>query len=148
MLPEGLEALSHPLFPLHIKSFGTNTGIPEHKAAQQVLPLSTTTSMSEINIHVNPNLPPGTLPPPYFRPHPSITKGPKRNFRFIIFGLLIDYEVGREWFKKIFNHELNSDHTEDLAIPFNLNKGKTWPLGAVPAHTGWSFRKIAGLFQV
>ena len=77
--------------------------------------------MPEIDIHVNPHLP-EILPPPYYRPHPSITKGPKRMARFIVFGFLIDYEVGRAWIKKTFDHELNSDHTEDYGIPYKLDK--------------------------
>ena len=77
--------------------------------------------MSEINIHVNPH-PPGTVPPPYYRPHPSITKGPKRISRSIVFGLLIDNEDGREWFKKTFGFELNPNRTQDLGVPYKLDK--------------------------
>ena len=76
--------------------------------------------MSEVDIHVNPY--PGTLPPPYYRPPPGVVKGPTRRARSIIFGLLIDNEVGREWIKKAYDYELQSDHSEDLTIYMQLEK--------------------------
>ena len=91
--------------------------------------------MPEINIHVNPN-PPGTLPPPYYRPHPSITKGPKRISRSIVFGFLIDNEDGRAWFKKTSGIELKSNHSQDLSIPLkldNLVKEMDMAFGCCPA---------------
>ena len=40
----------------------------------------------------------------------------------IIFGLLIDNEVGREWIKKTYNYDPCADHTEDLTIIMQLRK--------------------------
>ena len=76
--------------------------------------------MSEINIHVNPH--PGSLPPPWYRPPPGVMKGPTRIRDSIIFGLLIDNEAGREWFKKTYQYELLGDHSQDLNISTRLNK--------------------------
>jgi hypothetical protein len=61
--------------------------------------------------------------------------------RSIIFGLLVDYEVAREWIKKTYQYELCSDHSEDIIIPYKLNKlvlERALPLGAVPPLAGWS----------
>ena len=92
-------------------------------------------SRSEFNIHVNPH-PPGILPPPYYRPSPSVTKGPKRIARSIVFGLLIDNEDGRAWFKKTYDYELKSNHSEDLGIPLQLDDlviEKDMAFGCCPA---------------
>jgi hypothetical protein len=82
--------------------------------AVEALTSVTPLSMSKFNIHVNPY--PEILPPPWYRPPPGVTKGPTRIEDSIIFGLLIDYEEGRAWFKKTYDYELRSDHSEDLGI--------------------------------
>jgi len=76
--------------------------------------------MSEFDIHVNPH--PGTLPPPWYRPPPDVMKGPTRSADSIVFGLLIDNEAAREWFKNAYKYELRSDHSEDLSITIQLKK--------------------------
>ena len=91
--------------------------------------------MPEYVTHVNPH-PPEILPPPNYRPHPSITKGPKRRSRSIVFGFLINYDDGRAWVKKTYGFELNSDHSQDLGIPLKLNilvKEKDMGFGCCPA---------------
>ena len=75
--------------------------------------------MSKFNIHVNPY--PGNLPPPWYRPPPGVMKGPTRIQDSIVFGLLIDNEDGRAWFKKTYDYELRSDHRQDISIPIQLN---------------------------
>ena len=69
--------------------------------------------MSESDIHVN-------RPPPWYRAPPGITKGPERTQASIIFGLLVNNEEGRAWFKKTYDYELRSDHKQDLSIPIHL----------------------------
>jgi len=76
--------------------------------------------MSNFNIHINPH--PEILPPPWYRPPPGVMKGPTRTGDSVIFGLLIDYEVAREWIKKTYKYELRSDHSEDITIPYKFNK--------------------------
>ena len=92
--------------------------------------------MSEfhLDIHVNPN--PNTLPPPWYRAPSGVMKGPKRIEDSIIFGLLIDNEDGRAWFKKTYDYELNSNHSEDLGICLQLDdlvKEKEMAFGCCPA---------------
>jgi hypothetical protein len=60
-------------------------------------------------------------PPSWYRPPPGVTKGPKRSQEYIIFGLFIDNEEGRVWFKKTYEYELPFDHTEDLSIAMKLD---------------------------
>ena len=45
---------------------------------------------------------------------------PLWSHRAIVFGLLIDNEEGRTWFKKTYDYELRSDHKQDLSIPIHL----------------------------
>ena len=85
------------------------------------------------DIHENPH--PHLLPPPWYRPPPEVTKGPKRMENCIIFGLLIDNEEGRAWFKKTYNCELKSDHSQDITIPIELEdlvKEKDMAFGCNP----------------
>lgn len=49
-------------------------------------------------------------------------KGPTRSAASIVFGLFIDNEVAREWFKNAYKYELCSDHSEDLSITMQLKK--------------------------
>jgi hypothetical protein len=39
-----------------------------------------------------------------------------------MFGLLIDNEEGRAWFKKTYGCELSIDHNQDLNVPVQLDK--------------------------
>ena len=99
--------------------------------------MTLTGSMSKFNhdIHVNPH-PPGILPPPWYRPPPGVMKGPTRSQDSIIFGLLIDNDDGRAWFKKTFHHELLSDHSQDLGIVLQLDDlvtEKDMAFGCCPA---------------
>jgi hypothetical protein len=48
-------------------------------------------------------------------------KGPTRILDSIIFGLLIDNEEGRAWFKRKYEYELKKDHSEDLSIAMQLD---------------------------
>lgn len=76
--------------------------------------------MSEINIYINPH--PDTLPPPWYRPPPGVTKSRPRIQDSIIGGLLIDNREGRRWFKEAYNYELPSHHRQDVNIPTRLDK--------------------------
>ena len=69
-------------------------------------------SMSDICVH---------HPPPWYRPPPGVTKGPKRSLEYIIFGLFIDNEEGRIWFNKTYDYELPIDHSEDLSVAMKLD---------------------------
>ena len=60
-------------------------------------------------------------PPPWYRAPPGVTKGPKRTQIFIIFGILIDNEDGRAWFKETYDFELPSDHRQDLSVTIQLD---------------------------
>ena len=72
-----------------------------------------------MSIHVNPH--PGTLLPPWYHPPAGVTKGPTRFLDSIIFSILIDNEEGHAWFKKVYDCELDSDHSQDLSITIQLD---------------------------
>jgi hypothetical protein len=75
--------------------------------------------MSDFNTHVNPH---SDIFSPLYRPPPGVTKGRTRTGDSIIFGLLITYEVARKWLEDRFELNLASDHSEDINIPYQLNK--------------------------
>ncbi|KAG6843694.1 hypothetical protein H0H87_001558, partial [Tephrocybe sp. NHM501043] len=72
---------------------------------------------SNIDIHDRGTDP---LPPPWYRPRPGVTEGPKRLATSIIGGLLIDNDEGRRWFNEKSNVELASNHSQDINVNLKL----------------------------
>ena len=90
-----------------------------------------------LDIHVNHPHPPEILSPPYYH-HLllALQREPKRIARSIVFGLLIDNEDGRAWFKKTYDYEFKSNHIEDLGISLQLDDlviEKDMAFGCCPA---------------